>query len=1333
MFGDESKLLDPLHRSMKITIVNSQATTNSPDLSKRIIEKAEIEFKNRLKFSILSNIKDIYKDITPLTPEQQNKKGLLNTKWLEEICIIKPSVIIYYYHVKEGVDKDKEEQKIFNQIEEIKKYDNIVTIFLFIISKDSADSDFNDPTSNIYIFASEYTNKSYNLRRILNKEFIFVFPDEEIWKYFEFPQFCSNILYYARQYYAKLKNKLKEKRVKLNSNEEKIECDIQLGILSTIKTRKIDVISKYFERAYSLLCDKNFDKKNYIYGTKPPKIKLNYSEIRAVADWLFFKTFKLSKKSYNTSNNTNFINRHSSIMTKIDGSDIEHSIDDFMNHIKKFSKGEYADDINDPLTFVSFYWLFQRYKQLSNYCVENYKALTTSKNKLLLLGIVHFEKIYNLIRMINYYRKYLINKNDLITVKHKNKDVSITQFEIVTSIIYGKPPTFIYKDAKNPLIKEELPFNEEIYIKKFLYENKFNLDNMIKNLKDVYIPETITFYQKLDIKNINITQIQEINNNIWGIKFYLNILKNLVYSENVKEIYKLDDVNNVLVQIYDIMQKYDYIKKFPKIHLNYLNKYTDALIYQMNYNSNNFTLEKKSQLYINLSLLANMRKLNETEENIFINLLNDSELNTNNTTIKLEYNNFKNENTFNFDYTVKDIDKSKERKILDLVEYEFTFSSLIPNEEIKFNSMKIYFTCINEKTTIINGIIIPYKQKEIIFREYEKEELNNYPMKGNDLPAVIRHKLFMKQNKGEAFVSKIVFTLCKKENFTYEILVPKDLKKMIFVEKTNKNIINIDFKNNSFIAGVNEYKKFEFDIQKEHIEKIKIEEFKMKFESKPSFYIKEIKSILKSQIPQMPINLYNNTINNSNLIPKMQFDNKLLNQNMATNLPNFNSQMFNNQLLTNQLYTNNMNNNLLLQNKNLMQNVSLRNSSFSYNMNMNMMSSFLDPKSSLKQKDLKINAKIQPIPETIAPIQQITQIKEELPKPEFFIISNNKLVKSDNGIIEESFPEMEKLLLDGKNKFGILIKFLHEGNYNIKFNISYVLKHIETNDIFELDQDFYLNYKVIEPFSFYNEINSGNFVSLIKNELGNSKRETVYLTDKNIKFNLILTNKLEENVNINKINIELDKENLLNENKNIKINSDLFEMMELIPELEDEIRKNLFTILPTADYNIPLEVKFYNEFKGSLGKIKIKWSTSSLEEYAKQLENNEILINENIFDFPFININKLELSYFYEANVIQGKNGKEVELKIKVKNNTDVCKKIFFLIEMGEEINFMLSGQGKQMTNLRQSGEFSKKYRLIPLKNGELKLPSIKIWEINSLNQAKILSNYYFPDQIVVI
>ena len=850
---------------------------------------------------------------------------------------------------------------------------------------------------------------------------------------------------------------------------------------------------------------------------------------------------------------------------------------------------------------------------------------------------------------------------------------------------------------------------------------------MINNLKNVYIPVTINFYQKLDVKNTNITQVQEINNNIWGIKFYLNILQNFVYSENGKEIYKSDDANNVLIEIYNIMQKYDYIKKFPKIHLNYLNQYTEALIYQMNNNSNNFSINKRNQLYINLSLLANMRKLNENEENIFISLLNESELNTNSMTIKLGYNNFKKENTFNFDYSVKDIDKSKERKILDLVEYEFTFSSLIPNEEIKFNSMKIYFTCINEKTTIINGIIIPYKQKEIIFREYGKEELNSYPMKGKDSPAVIRHKLFMKQNKGEASVSKIVFTLCKKENITYEILVPKDLKKMIFVENTNKNIIDINYKKNSFIAGINEYKKFEYDVRKENIEKIQIQEFKMKFEAKPSYYIKEINNILKTQIPQIPINLYNNNINNSNIIPKMQINNKLLSQSMT--LSNFNSQVLNKQLLSNQLNANN--NKLLVQNKNLMQVPSIRNSSFSYN--INMINPLLNPKSSLKPKDIKISPIIQPLPEPITPIQPITQIKEELPKPEFFIISNNKLIKSSDGIIEESFLEIEKLLLEGKNKFGILLKFSHEGNYNIKFTISYTLKHIETNDIFELDQEFYLNYKVIEPFTFCHEINSDNFISVSTNETGIPKKTTMYLTDKNIKFNLILTNKLEENVNINKINIELDKEKLLNENKNIKVNSDLFEMMELMPDLEDEVRKNLFTILPTADYSIPLEVVFYNEFKGSIGKIKIKWSTSSLEEYVKQLENSENIINENYFDFPFIYINKLELNYFCEANIIQGKTGKEVELKIKVKNNTDVCKKIIFLIETGEEMNFIVSGQVKQTINIIQGGEFSTKYRLIPFRNGELKLPSIKIWEINRMNQEKILSNYYFPNKIIII
>ena len=44
-------------------------------------------------------------------------------------------------------------------------------------------------------------------------------------------------------------------------------------------------------------------------------------------------------------------------------------------------------------------------------------------------------------------------------------------------------------------------------------------------------------------------------------------------------------------------------------------------------------------------------------------------------------------------------------------------------------------------------------------------------------------------------------------------------------------------------------------------------------------------------------------------------------------------------------------------------------------------------------------------------------------------------------------------------------------------------------------------------------------------------------------------------------------------------------------------------------------------------------------------------------------------------------------------------------------------------------------YKLIPLQSGELKLPSLKIWEINVNNniQDRICSHYYFPQKIKVI
>ena len=109
------------------------------------------------------------------------------------------------------------------------------------------------------------------------------------------------------------------------------------------------------------------------------------------------------------------------------------------------------------------------------------------------------------------------------------------------------------------------------------------------------------------------------------------------------------------------------------------------------------------------------------------------------------------------------------------------------------------------------------------------------------------------------------------------------------------------------------------------------------------------------------------------------------------------------------------------------------------------------------------------------------------------------------------------------------------------------------------------------------------------------------------------------------------------------------------------------------------------------------------------------------------------MDYKYEIDVNEKK---EILLNIKVENHTKKCKKIIFFIESGDEINCMISGKVKQNKNLR-AGESTKfVYKLIPLQYGEMKLPSLKIWEMNfnaNAKDKKICSHYYFPQKIKVI
>ena len=97
--------------------------------------------------------------------------------------------------------------------------------------------------------------------------------------------------------------------------------------------------------------------------------------------------------------------------------------------------------------------------------------------------------MYNLIKMIKYYRRYLINK-DLNIINHNNKEIQINRIQNRKDCYYGKIPTFVIKDSHNPLFKEELPFTEDIFIKKFIYDKKLTLNNMVNDLNNKYISET---------------------------------------------------------------------------------------------------------------------------------------------------------------------------------------------------------------------------------------------------------------------------------------------------------------------------------------------------------------------------------------------------------------------------------------------------------------------------------------------------------------------------------------------------------------------------------------------------------------------------------------------------------------------------------------------------------------------------------------------------------------------------------------------------------------------------------------------------------------------------
>ena len=826
MFGNELEYTIPLPNSMRIAIINQNY--KNLEIITKIQEKILFTNKKQIQFVLVENVKKLFK--YKEDKQKENNKGLMNKRWINNIINYIPSLIILNYQINSGSNKENEEKNLCNILGQIRQYSKSCYIMVNIINRDIQDND------NNLTFNFDDKQKPYYLKAYLPKDCFYIFKEEEIWESIEFIEICTKILFYSREFYKSKKKKYQEKRSKSTTREEKIIYDIKLGIISSIKSQKEQILeSKYLEEAYEFLCDKNFDLKGYKYGNKPINIKNNFYEIRAIADWLFFKFNNFRKntrlQSISISKNklgTN-IATHNRSNTAIKNINIKEQLKKIKRHVSRFTNTKYFDNgKKDYFHFVEYYWIIQRYKNITEYIEENISNVNVSNKVLIKLGMILMIKVYNLIRMIKFYKEnFAIDDFNLYTIDNGGKKLNIEEIQEEENNYFGKPPSYYLIDKENPENKEVIGYNDEIYIKKFLLKNNINYNDMIENFKNKYWYHLFSYFSQLKEKFSNKNKNNE---TLKGINMYIYLLKIIGLCNTLKNenIFEINDINNIYTKS---LYNFEKIKKFPKVYMHFIKQYINLLQYKLNKENKNNNISKdnfyKTEMFINISLLGNLRKLDSEEENLFFKLLNDEQfipLNKNKDEkiiIKLNYYNNNNINiiqyndlAFNFNYIVKNINKYQNRKLLDIIEYEIQFRSTLNQEKVKLGYLKLDFEYIKEEKNI----------KEKIIKEYNKEQLNMYELSQNSEINII-HKLIIKSKNGRIIFNKIIFSFDKKENIYYSIDIPYEINKTIFITDQDTKVLDIYYPKQMLIAGLNQFYNFEYEIKKVNIQNIKITDY----------------------------------------------------------------------------------------------------------------------------------------------------------------------------------------------------------------------------------------------------------------------------------------------------------------------------------------------------------------------------------------------------------------------------------------------------------------------------------------------------------------------------
>ena len=1365
MFGDDNKNKLTLLNTMKITIVDNEEPNN--ELCQMIYGKITKEYVDKIKISSIQNISDLYSNISQ--NKEETSQGLLNTLWVEEISTSRPSVIILYYYIKEGSTKEEEEIKISKIIEEISQNDKNVYVYLFIMIPPQE--------MDIYQHLKDDDKSPNAIRKKLERDFIYIFTSKDITKTIELSKLCNSLIICSTNYYRKLKKEIMTKKNESMNLEEIIKYDIMMGVLSTLKSKKKEIcLSKHLKEAYDIICSKSFDHKKYLYGN-PENTKQNFFEIRAIADWLLFKIMNLNLK---ITENMYANKKKNQIVTKQKNLDAQSKIDIIYNHIKIFSSFDYGDKDKegDPFYFFRDFWTYKRYINLMEFFEKNINELKDEKKYINKIGIVILNILFIFMKMIKFYKKYL-KDIDMTNVTINNSEIPINLISTKSNIYYAKPPNFVYEDP-NTNEKIEIGYNDEIYLKKVIINNDLTLDKMFVRLKNTLIPNILLFYYKTaklqkgyeisNIANDNVILCKQNaikENDMRGLEIYLNILRLNASKEGIDEnnLYAFSDINDIMFDLYMNFDLYENCKKFPKIYINFLNKFTKCLIYQMENLKENekFNNAKKTALFKSLSILGSYKLLNEKEQDIFNILLNDEEfipsyedkeednmvleINNNvvddknetedieknldkkyakkndiliNINLPKNYNKVDEPSSISFEYSIKDIEKSQERKILDLVEYEFKFSLNLEKIKLQFDNIKIFFVCINEGPNDIKG----KNEKEVLIKEFKKEELSNYELT-KDTPLMLQHKIFLKYKKGKIFVSKIMASLSKKNNIIYSFDVPSEFKKVIFIKNSSQNVLNFNYRK-SYKIGKNQYVPFDLIVSKEKNDDVKIEDFKIQFETIPTFVFKEFSN-------PTPVKATKEEEKEKEKEDSPQEEKHLEQEDHYSS----NSLKFGQQRISvkeKDKKTNNINNTDFVSIKRSVNLLSKRISATSLDFShLNKIEENSD--NNIEKKNTgnmpthtHIKVKNSPIKAKNTNPNQ----KHMLPAPEFYIYNkaNNCLVKFTNSM-EIKYNNFESLLDQGQNKYATLLKFLHEGSFKIKFSIIYYIRHKEIADYIEFVEESILDFNIVKPFVCTHEIFTNNFLKIEQKRYGMKQNQNdeenenrVYLTDSKIGLNFILTNRIEEDIQIKDIIIDVKND------QSIKyINSYLNDLIHSY-DLEEEEKNEILVIKKSSSYSIPFETEFANAFNGSIGKITIVWNTKSMECYEEGKFN---LLNKDEFSFPDIEVRPIDFEYSYNTQMNENK---EILLDIEIKNKSNKSRQILVTIGNKEESidkGFIIIGIARQTHIIREREAININYKLIPIGRGECDFPYVRVFEKDSSTKEKTFNNFYFSEKIAII